>query len=184
MGVIVASEDKEVSTFVCNMLNSTHFKGYTCDDVISVEIGGAIKNPLAIGAGVVDGLGYGASSLAAFVTRGCSEMRKLAIAMGGRRETLAGLSGFGDLMLTCSSRMSRNQTVGRRLATGENIKDILASMEEVAEGVPTASVAAALCDKYGLDLPIFTCVNRLLSGEITPDEAHVILMARPTKDED
>ena len=84
MAAVVASKDKDVANFVCSMLNSTHFKGYTTDDVISVEIGGAIKNPLAIGAGVLDGLGYGASTLAGFVTRGCSEMRKLALKMGGR----------------------------------------------------------------------------------------------------
>jgi len=181
---VVASRDEEISKRIQLLLSTKLFRLYRTTDVVGLEIGGALKNPLAIGAGAVEGFGYGYNTRAALVTRGCSEMRRLSMAMGGQPETLAGLSGVGDLMLTAFGTLSRNRTVGYRLGKGEKLQDILLSMGEVAEGVSTAGVVVKLAEKYNLDLPIFRTVHQLLEGTITADEALDLVMDRPLKGED
>src|SRR5207249_1007117 len=133
---------------------SPYFRLYGSDDVIGVEIGGALKNIIAIAAGVVEGLGLGHNALAALITRGLAELTRLACAAGGRRETLAGLSGLGDLVLTCTGDLSRNRHVGLELARGRSLTDILAGMKMIAEGVRTTGAALALGDRHGVELPI------------------------------
>jgi glycerol-3-phosphate dehydrogenase len=184
MAVVVASTDEAVAITVQSWLSSKAFRIYHTTDVIGVEVGGAIKNPLAIGAGMANGLGYGQSTLAALVTRGCNELMKLSVAMGGRPETLYGLSGVGDLMLTSFSTLSRNRTLGYRMAKeGLTLEEALAASGEVVEGVATAKVAAKLCIKYNLDLPLFTNLALILEGKITPNEALDSVMSRPLKHE-
>ncbi|KJE89828.1 glycerol-3-phosphate dehydrogenase [Capsaspora owczarzaki ATCC 30864] len=182
--VVVASVATEVAQRVQCLMSSTTFRVYTTDDVTGVEVGGALKNPLAIGAGVIHGMGFGNNALAILVTRGCSEMKKLAIQLGGKPETLAGLSGFGDLMLTCHSAMSRNRTVGYRLGKGETLQAILASMAEVAEGVPTAGAVVRLAAREKLDLPIFKAIGDLLDGKLAAMQALEHLMTLPLRAED
>ena len=137
---------------------------YGSDDVVGVEIGGALKNVIAIAAGVVEGLGLGHNALAALITRGLAEITRLACAAGGRRETLAGLSGLGDLVLTCTGNLSRNRHVGIELARGRALPDILAGMKMVAEGVRTTGAALALGARYGVELPIATQMAEVLGG--------------------
>mmetsp|Transcript_82822 Transcript_82822/g.124334 ORF Transcript_82822/g.124334 Transcript_82822/m.124334 type:complete len:168 (-) Transcript_82822:25-528(-) len=163
---------------------SATLRVYTTTDVLGVEIGGALKNIFAIGAGMIDGMGFGKNSLAALVTRGCSEMRKLALAMGSKPETLSGLSGIGDLMLTCYGKLSRNRTVGYRLGKGETLEEIMDSMTEVAEGVYTTPAAVRLAERYDLDLPIIKAVASVLDGSVKPLEAVKELMSRPQTKED
>lgn len=173
IGVVIASYAKGDGTkppepvtaiHVQSVLNSDRFRVYVSDDVIGVEVGGALKNPLAIGAGMASGCGFGQSTVALIVTRGCREMRMLALALGGRPETLAGLSGVGDLMITCFSSLSRNNRCGRALAEGKTVSQIMKEMGEVVEGVPTAAEIVSLAKKHNLRLPIFTAVNDILSG--------------------
>ena len=130
------------------------FRLYGTTDVVGVEIGGALKNVIAIAAGVVEGLGLGHNALAALITRGLAEITRLAVAAGGRRETLAGLTGLGDLVLTCTGALSRNRHVGIELARGRRLAEILAGMKMVAEGVKTTGAALALGARYGVELPI------------------------------
>eukprot|EP00743_Colponemidia_sp_Colp-15_P001615 GILK01001763.1.p1 GENE.GILK01001763.1~~GILK01001763.1.p1 ORF type:complete len:345 (-),score=62.86 GILK01001763.1:175-1173(-) len=183
-GVVAASSDLALAKQVQEIMSSDSFRVYVTDDIIGVELGGALKNPLAIAAGVAEGLGFGMNTLAALVTRGASELRKLCIAMGGRPETISGLSGVGDLMLTAFGGQSRNKIFGIRIAKGETKQQILDSMEEVAEGVPTAQVAADLAEKHNLHLPIFAVVQRMLQGELTAVEAVTMLMNEPLRLED
>ena len=179
MAVVVASENIETAQFIQRALSSKFFRIYTSTDVIGVEVGGAIKNPLAIGAGMASGLEYGQSTLASLITRGCAEMRKLAVAMGGKPETLAGLSGIGDLMLTSTSSQSRNFTLGYRMASeGLTCEEAVERSGQVVEGVATAKVAAKLCQKYGLSLPLFMTMAEILEGKITPADAFDIVMTR------
>eukprot|EP00127_Corallochytrium_limacisporum_P003594 Clim_evm77s150 gene=Clim_evmTU77s150 len=180
---VCAAENLEDAKQVQQWLTLNTFRIYTSTDVKGVEIGGALKNPLAIGAGIIQGTGFGYNTMAAFVTRGCKEMRDIADALGGRPETLSGLSGFGDLMLTCFGSLSRNQTVGRRLGAGEKLDDILQSMGEVVEGVPTAAVAAKMCKERGLDCPLFFAIDMFIRGEMDPSKGMKFLMERPLKDE-
>eukprot|EP00744_Colponema_vietnamica_P021104 GILI01030077.1.p1 GENE.GILI01030077.1~~GILI01030077.1.p1 ORF type:complete len:366 (+),score=133.69 GILI01030077.1:68-1099(+) len=183
-GVVAASKDLHVAKDVQHALSSETFRVYATDDVIGVEVGGALKNPYAIGAGAAEGLGYGVNTVALLVTRAISELRKLALAMGGKAETLAGLSGVGDLMLTAFGGQSRNKAVGIRLAKGETIQDIVNSMDEVAEGVPTASVAVLLAREKGLHLPILEGLAEVLEGKIGCREAIFNLMVSELRVED
>src|SRR5256885_306775 len=141
-----------------------YFRLYASDDVIGVEIGGALKNVIAIAAGVVEGLGLGHNALAGLITRGLAELTRLACAAGGRRETLAGLSGLGDLVLTCTGDLSRNRHVGIELARGRSAHDILAGMKMIAEGVRTTGAALALGERHGVELPIAAQVAEVLAG--------------------
>lgn len=182
-GIVVASIDAKVSEKVQQMVSSSVTRVYTTDDVIGVEVGGALKNIYAIAAGISEGMGFGMNTSALIVTRGCSELKKLAVALGARSDTVSGLSGIGDLMLTCFGGASRNKSVGLRLGKGEKLKDILESMGEVAEGVPTAGAALKLLTQHKLSLPLTTAVGEVLAG--TKDVAILPeLMQLPQKIED
>lgn len=160
-----------------------HFRGqglrlYVNDDVAGVEIGAAFKNVIAIAAGVTEGLGLGHNALAALITRGLAEMSRLAFAEGGRRDTLAGLSGLGDLVLTCTGELSRNRQVGIALGRGRSLDEILSSMRMVAEGVRTTRAALALGAQHGIELPIAAKMQAVLDGQCAPRDAVEALMLR------
>ncbi len=159
------------------------FRLYASDDIVGVEVGGAAKNVIAIAAGVVDGLGLGPNALAAVITRGLAEISRLACALGGRRETLAGLSGLGDLVLTCTGGLSRNWHVGRELGRGRRLDEILAEMRSVAEGVKTTAAALELGGRHGVDLPITAQMGAVLAGRIEARAAVRELMLRRQRHE-
>lgn len=181
--VSVACIDPVLAEDVQREFRATYFRLYASTDVVGVEIGGALKNIIAIAAGVVDGLGLGHNALAALVTRGLAEITRLASAVGGRRETLSGLSGLGDLVLTCTGTLSRNRHVGIELAHGRPIGDVVAGMKMVAEGVKTTSAALALGRKHGVELPIATQMAEVLAGTRSAAVAVEELMLRPQKTE-
>jgi glycerol-3-phosphate dehydrogenase (NAD(P)+) len=181
--VSVAATDPDVAEFVQAEFRGRYFRLYATTDVVGVEIGGALKNVIAIAAGVVERLGLGHNALAALMTRGLVEITRLAAAAGGRRETLAGLSGLGDLVLTCTGALSRNRHVGIELAAGRSLPSILAGMKMVAEGVNTTTAALALGERYGVELPIATQMAEVLSGRKTPRGALEDLMLRPQRAE-
>lgn len=148
-----------------------------------MEIAGALKNVLAIAAGIVVGMNLGNNSMAALVAQGCSEIRWLATKMGAKPATITGLSGTGDIMLTCFVNLSRNRTVGVRLGSGEKLDDILSSMNQVAEGVSTAGAVIALAQKYNVKMPVLTAVARIIDNELTPKKAVLELMSLPQVEE-
>jgi glycerol-3-phosphate dehydrogenase (NAD(P)+) len=156
---------------------------YGSSDVVGVEIGGALKNVIAIAAGVVEGLGLGHNALAALITRGLAEITRLALAAGGQRDTTAGLSGLGDLVLTCTGTLSRNRHVGIELARGRKLPDILSGMKMIAEGVKTTGAALALGARFGVELPIATQMAEVLSGRSDVRAAVEALMLRRQKAE-
>ena len=176
--VLAASADQVAADLVQADFRGPYFRLYGSSDVVGVEMGGALKNVIAIAAGVVEGLGLGHNALAALITRGLAELTRLACAAGGRRETLAGLSGLGDLVLTCTGSLSRNRHVGIELARGRQLQDILASMKMVAEGVRTTGAALALGAKYGVELPIATQMAEVLAGRSDVRTALDALMLR------
>jgi len=181
--VCVASSDLSAAARVQEELRSAYLRLYASDDVVGVEIGGAMKNIIAIAAGVVDGLGIGSNAQAALITRGLTEITRLATALGARRETLAGLTGLGDLVLTCTGALSRNRHVGSELAKGRPLNEILGSMKMVAEGVQTAYAVVALGDREGVELPITTKMVEVLDGRTDVRTAIVELMLRPQRAE-
>lgn len=181
--VVVASEDREAARIVQQEFSSQTLRIYTSSDVVGVELGGAVKNVIAIAAGVVEGLGLGHNPTAALITRGLAEMTRLACACGGRRETLAGLAGMGDLVLTCTGDLSRNRTVGVELGKGRQLEEIVGSMRMVAEGVRTTKATVALAAQHGVEMPITRQINRVLEGRVSPREAIRELMHRTLKDE-
>jgi glycerol-3-phosphate dehydrogenase (NAD(P)+) len=156
---------------------------YGTDDVVGVEIGGALKNIIAIAAGMVEGLGLGHNALAGLITRGLAEMSRLACAAGAKRETLSGLTGLGDLVLTCTGALSRNRHVGIELASGRAVADVLAGMKMVAEGVRTTEAALALAARHNVELPIAAQVGELLAGRKDPKTALYELMLRQQRAE-
>jgi glycerol-3-phosphate dehydrogenase (NAD(P)+) len=176
--VVVASHRADVVGHVQEEFRSGALRLYASPDVVGVELGGALKNVMAIAAGVVDGMRLGHNAQAALITRGLAEMSRLAVAAGGDRETLAGLAGMGDLVLTCTGQLSRNRHVGVALAEGRSLAEILASTKMVAEGVRTTRAALALGVAHGVELPIATQVDALLQGRITPAAAVGALMGR------
>jgi len=176
--VLAASPDATATELVQAEFRSPYFRLYRSDDVVGVEIGGALKNIIAIAAGVVEGLGLGHNALAALITRGLAELTRLACAAGGRRETLAGLSGLGDLVLTCTGSLSRNRYVGIELARGRSLADILAGMKMIAEGVRTTGAALALGERHGVELPIATQMAEVLAGRTDVRTAIETLMLR------
>jgi len=181
--VVVASSDHHVAQVVQREFSSRTLRLYTSSDMVGVELGGAVKNVIAIAAGVVEGLGLGHNPTAALITRGLVEMTRLACACGGRRETLAGLAGMGDLVLTCTGELSRNRQVGVELGRGRSLEDILGSMRMVAEGVKTTTATVALAAKHQVEMPITRQVHRILRGEMPPREAIRELMGRTLKEE-
>ncbi len=176
--VLAASLDSKAAELVQAEFRGPSFRLYGSADVVGVEIAGALKNIIAIAAGVVEGLGLGHNALAALITRGLAEMTRLACAAGARRETLAGLSGLGDLVLTCTGNLSRNRHVGVELARGRQLADILAGMKMVAEGVPTTTAALALGERHGVELPIATQMAEVLAGRCDVRTAVDALMLR------
>lgn len=182
--VVAASEDAEAARLVQVLFHGPAFRVYTSSDLLGVELGGALKNVFAIGAGVCDGLGFGDNSKAALVTRAIAEMRRLGVACGARPETFAGLSGIGDLMVTCFSPLSRNRQFGERLGRGEAVAQILGSMTAVAEGYPTARAAHALARRLAVETPIINEVYAMLYEGKDVRQAVQDLLSRESKPED
>jgi len=180
---VVAALDPGVAARVQKLLGSSHFRVYTSQDVVGVELSGALKNIIAIGAGFNDGMGYGDNAKAAFITRGLAEISRLGIAAGAHPLTFAGLAGIGDLIATCASPLSRNQQLGRRLASGEKLDDILKSTHTVAEGVTTTKAALQLAARYNVDMPITTQLSYVLFQGLDPHQAVPELMMRGSKGE-
>ena len=181
--VVVASRSRPDRLQVQKAFSSDRFRVYTNPDVVGVELAGALKNVIALAAGVAAGLGFGHNTLAALMTRGLAEITRLGVTLGAERETFAGLAGMGDLVLTCTGELSRNRTVGTRLGKGEGIKEILADMRGVAEGVRTAPAVRALAREHGVEMPIVEEVNAILEGPREPLDAVRSLMLRDPKPE-
>ncbi|MDE3204164.1 MAG: NAD(P)H-dependent glycerol-3-phosphate dehydrogenase [Acidobacteriota bacterium] len=169
---VIATEDQGVATALQGVLQHRLFRVYRNHDVIGCEIGGALKNVIAIAAGIGEGLGVGDNTRAAVITRGLAELTRLGVAMGAEPQTLAGLAGMGDLMATCMSPYSRNRTVGEMLGRGRPLEDILSEMHMVAEGVNTARLALGLAAQYGVDLPICHEIHEVVTGRQKPLDAY------------
>jgi glycerol-3-phosphate dehydrogenase (NAD(P)+) len=181
--VVAAATEPGVAETVQAAFSGPTFRVYTSSDPIGVEIGGSIKNVVAIGAGVLHGMGLGHNAMAALITRGLAEMTRLAVAMGGRPQTLAGLAGLGDLVLTCTGDLSRNRTVGIELARGRKLDEIVTSMKMVAEGVKTTDAAVDLAKRYSVEMPIAGQMHQMLHAGASPQEAIRRLMERSLKGE-
>jgi glycerol-3-phosphate dehydrogenase (NAD(P)+) len=181
--VTLACGDAALGQQLAEAIAGPAFRPYLSDDMIGAEAGGAVKNVLAIACGVVEGLQLGRSAHAALITRGFAEMTRLAVAKGARAETLAGLCGLGDLVLTCSSPQSRNMSVGLALGSGKSLEEALAGKLSVAEGVATAPAVRALARQIGVEMPICEAVAAVLGGEITLNRAIDGLLSRPLKSE-
>jgi glycerol-3-phosphate dehydrogenase (NAD(P)+) len=181
--VVAACEDEKLGRLIQNTLSAQNFRVYTNADVIGTELGGASKNVMALAAGMVAGMGLGTNSVAALVTRGLTEMTRLALAEGGRIETLMGLAGLGDLVLTCTGGLSRNRFVGHELGRGRALEEVLAGMKEVAEGVKTTRAIKLLAERRAVEMPITKEVHAVLYEGKTARAAVESLMSRPLKDE-
>ena len=181
--LVVASSDAQALRSVQHEFRGPFLRLYGSDDVVGVEVGAALKNIIAIAAGVVEALDLGHNAMAALVTRGLAEISRLASALGARRETLAGLSGLGDLVLTCTGELSRNRKVGIELGRGRSIETIVTSMRMVAEGVRTTDAALALASRAGVELPIAHQMADVMAGRRSPKEAVGCLMLRPQRGE-
>ena len=180
---VVAGRDAQMVEQTQAILMSSSFRVYSSDDLIGVELGGALKNIIALGAGIADGLQMGENGKAALVTRGLAEITRLGIAAGAQPLTFAGLAGLGDLIATCASRLSRNRYVGEELAKGRSCPDIQKSMDNVAEGVNTTGSALAMADELGVEMPITQATHQVLFDGLSPQEAIVQLMERPPRSE-
>jgi glycerol-3-phosphate dehydrogenase (NAD(P)+) len=181
--VVAASEDLPFAREIQTGFSGPTFRVYAGADPIGVEIGGALKNVIAIGAGICDGLGMGHNAVAALITRGLAELTRLAVAAGGEQATLAGLAGLGDLVLTCTGDLSRNRKVGLQLAAGNTLGRIVESTPMVAEGIRTTSVAVRLAERYGVEMPITAEMHAVLNEGRTPAEAIRRLMSRAPRGE-
>ena len=182
--ITVASKDAELAETIQREFSDSRFRLYTNDDIVGVELGGALKNIVAIAAGVCDGLGLGHNSVAALITRGLTEITRLAVACGGRPETMAGLAGLGDLVLTCTGGLSRNRSVGVELGRGRKLPEIIAGMHgAVAEGVFTTQAAVGLARARGVEMPITEQMDAILHRGKSPAEAMHDLMTRSVKRE-
>lgn len=181
--VTAASPDLEVPRFIQGLISSPAMRVYASQDLIGVELGGALKNVYAIGAGISDGLNLGTNARAALITRGLAEMTRLGVKMGANPLTFMGLAGLGDLVLTCTGDLSRNRTVGLKLGQGQKLKDILAEMKMVAEGIKTTRSAYDLASREGVDMPLTEQVYYLLYKDKDPKQGLFDLMTRDLKDE-
>jgi glycerol-3-phosphate dehydrogenase (NAD(P)+) len=181
--VVTAAAGDATARSIQKAVTAGTLRAYASTDVLGVEIGGAVKNVLALATGIAEGLGLGPNSQAALITRGLKEMADLATALGGRFETCMGLSGLGDLVLTATGNESRNRTVGRRIGRGDQLADILSSLGEVAEGVETSRSVLLLADRHGIEMPICREVAAVLFGGIPPRQAIQDLLSRPLKSE-
>lgn len=180
---VIASRDDECAQTIQRALSSSTFRLYHSSDVVGVELAGSLKNVIAIAAGVLEGLGLGNNTTAALITRGLHEMTKLSIALGGRLETMAGLAGMGDLVLTCTGSLSRNRTVGVALGKGRKLQDILGDMRAVAEGVKTSRSARQLSERHGIEMPIAAEMYQVLYENESARAAIQRLMSRSLKAE-
>jgi glycerol-3-phosphate dehydrogenase (NAD(P)+) len=181
--VVVAARDLATSEAVQARIATERFRVYSSDDPVGVQVGGALKNVIAVAAGACDGLGFGHNTRAAVITRGLAEMGRLAVAMGGSAATLAGLAGLGDLVLTCTGELSRNRTVGLELGRGRKLAEVLAGLGHVAEGVPSAEAAMRLAERLNVELPISSEVYRVLFEDKPVLDAVRDVLARPLKRE-
>ena len=181
--VVAASSDMGIARRVQDLLATERFRVYTSDDVIGVELGGALKNVISIAGGIVDGLGFGDNTKAALLTRGIVEMSRLGEALGGQRQTFFGLSGIGDLITSCCSKHGRNRAVGERLGRGEKLEHVLQGMQQVAEGVKTSVAVKRLSEQRGVEMPICDEVHKVLFQDKDPGRAVRDLMTRQLKDE-
>ncbi|MGQ0621234.1 MAG: NAD(P)H-dependent glycerol-3-phosphate dehydrogenase [Panacagrimonas sp.] len=181
--VTVASVNLAFADLIAQALHGDGFRAYTSDDVVGVEIGGSVKNVMAIAVGIADGLGLGANTRAALITRGLAEIMRLGEALGAHPETLMGLAGMGDLVLTCTDNQSRNRRMGLLLAEGKSVPEAVAAIHQVVEGVRAAPEVLRLARKHAVDMPITEQVVRLIAGEITPVQAVRNLATRPAKAE-
>jgi glycerol-3-phosphate dehydrogenase (NAD(P)+) len=181
--VTIAASDIDFARYWVTALHNNRLRLYANDDLVGAEVGGAVKNVMAIAAGVADGMGFGLNARAALITRGLAEITRLGIALGGRRDTFMGLAGLGDLVLTCTGDLSRNRRVGLMLAEGKTLPDILETLGHVAEGVSTTREVAALSARLGVDMPITNAVDGILSGTLSARDAVEQLLARDPKQE-
>lgn len=182
--VVIASRDPDASLRARDLFQTPWFRVYTNPDVVGVEIGGAVKNVIALAAGVTAGLGYGHNTTAALITRGLAEITRLGVAVGAERATFYGLAGLGDLVLTCTGGLSRNRTVGFRLGAGESLELILRDMSAVAEGIKTTEAVYQLAKRHGVEMPITEQIYAILYEGRTPSDALRLLMARDAKPEE
>ncbi len=181
--VTIASNIKTTAEYFSMCFHNEVFRTYTHDDIIGVQIGGAVKNVMAIAAGIADGLGFGANTRAALITRGLVEIIRLGVALGGRQETFMGLAGLGDLVLTCTDNRSRNRRLGLAMGKGTSLDVASRQIGQVIEGVRTASEAMKLAAKFNIEMPISEQVYKVLSGQITPRDAVQALLSREPKEE-
>ena len=181
--VTLACEDEKVAEALAHAIGLPTFRPYYSSDLVGAEIGGAVKNVLAIACGIVEGKKFGDSARAALTTRGFAELTRLGLAMGARAETLAGLSGLGDLILTCNSAKSRNMSLGLALGEGKSLEEVMGSRNSVSEGVHSATAVVALARKYGIEMPIAEAVASIVTGAATVDTVIAALLARPFRSE-
>ncbi len=183
LAITLASQDAEFARHMALELHSTRFRIYANDDLTGAEVGGAVKNIMAIATGICDGLGFGYNARAALMTRGLAEIARLGVALGGQENTFMGLAGMGDLILTCTGDLSRNRQVGLALATGKKLPQILADLGHVAEGVSTAREVVRLAEKLGIEMPITQAVDAILHHDVPAAEAVEKLLSRDPKTE-
>ena len=181
--IAVASEDRKVAGFVQHIFAAPYFRVYTNNDMIGLELGGAVKNVIAIATGIIDGLRLGLNTRAALITRGLTEIRRLGLKLGANPRTFAGIAGVGDLVLTCTGDISRNHTVGKKIGEGMKVKEILSEMRMVAEGVKTAKSVYNLSRRLDIEMPISHEVYHILYDDVSPKEAVQRLMTRDLKNE-
>jgi len=181
--VVVASTNPDAALYAQQTFSSIHFRAYTHSDVIGVEVGGALKNVMAVATGIAEGLGLGFNARAALITRGLAEMTRLGVKLGGEPATLAGLAGLGDLVLNCTGSLSRNRAVGVEVGRGRSLDDVLAGKDTVAEGVVTTRSAHALAEREGVEMPIVDAVQKVLFEGQPARDAIAALMARELRPE-
>ena len=179
----IAANDSDFADALAKALSSDTFRAYTSDDIIGVEVGGAVKNVLAIGAGMCDGLGFGANSRVALITRGLVEMMRLGVALGAKRETFMGLAGMGDLVLTCTDNLSRNRRMGLAIASGKSVAEAQEEIQQVVEGVMAAEAVNEVAETLAIEMPISHQIYRILYEGAPPREAVGALMSRELKSE-
>ena len=176
--VVVGAEKKVTAAFIQDIFMNEVFRVYISSDIVSIELGGALKNVIALAAGMVDGLGFGDNTKAALITRGIAEMTRLGVTMGGKKETLSGSSGLGDLIVTCTSTHSRNHNAGELIGKGYSMDEAMAEVKQVVEGVHSAKAARRLAKKYQVSMPIIEAVNQVLFEGKSAKEATVELLTR------
>ena len=179
----IASNDNDFAQALAVAISSGNFRAYTSDDIVGVEVGGAVKNALAIGAGMSDGLGFGANTRIALINRGLVELMRLGVALGAKKETFMGLAGMGDLVLTCTDNLSRNRRMGLALAAGKTVEEAQEEIQQVVEGVKAAKAVHDVAEKLGIEMPITNQVYRILYEGAVPREAVEALMGRELKPE-